>query len=86
MISDAPKILARHFHFMCLTTEQYQSATEPMISHLDVDASEDITIRDLAKLISEIVEFQGEITFDTDYPRSTIFARITWKKNLGNAV
>ena len=86
MISDAPKILTRHLHFMCPTTEQYQSVTEPMISHVNVGAGEDITIRDLAKLISEIVEFQGEITFETDYPRSTIFARITWKKNLGNAV
>jgi GDP-L-fucose synthase len=86
MISDAPNILACHFHFMCPTTEQYQSATEPMISHVDVGAGEDITIRDLAKLIIDIVEFQREITFDIDYPRSTIFARITWKKNLGNAV
>jgi GDP-L-fucose synthase len=55
-------------HVMCLSREQYASVTEPMLSHLNIGAGEDITIRELADLIREIVGFHGEITFNTEYP------------------
>jgi GDP-L-fucose synthase len=58
-------------HAMCLSKQQYESVTEPTISHLNVGAGEDITISDLAKRVSEIVGFQGQITFNTDYPDGT---------------
>jgi GDP-L-fucose synthase len=55
-------------HVMCLSRGQYESVTKPMVSHLNVGAGEDITIHDLANLVGEIVGFQGQITFNTDYP------------------
>jgi len=58
-------------HAMCLSKQQYQSVTEPTISHLNVGAGEDITISDLANRVSEIVGFQGQIIFNTDYPDGT---------------
>jgi nucleoside-diphosphate-sugar epimerase len=55
-------------HAMCLSKQQYDSVTEPMISHLNVGAGQDITILDLASLVSEIVGFEGQITLNTNYP------------------
>jgi GDP-L-fucose synthase len=55
-------------HVMCLSREQYDAVTKPMISHLNVGAGVDISICDLAKLVSGIVGFDGDITFNTDYP------------------
>jgi GDP-L-fucose synthase len=39
--------------------------------HVNVGAGEDITIRDLAKLIAEVVGFEGEIETDPSKPDGT---------------
>jgi GDP-L-fucose synthase len=36
--------------------------------HINIGFGTDITILDLAKLVSEIVDYQGEIVFNSDYP------------------
>ncbi|MBE0551548.1 MAG: GDP-L-fucose synthase [Ignavibacterium sp.] len=41
------------------------------ITHLNVGSGKDITISDLAKLISEIVEFNGKIEYDSTKPDGT---------------
>ena len=41
------------------------------ITHLNVGSGKDITIADLAKLISEIVEFNGKIEYDSTKPDGT---------------
>ena len=41
------------------------------ISQLNIGTGKDISIFDLAKLISEIVEYKGEIVFDTTKPDGT---------------
>ncbi len=41
------------------------------ITHLNVGSGEDITISDLAKLIAEITEFDGKITYDSSKPDGT---------------
>lgn len=41
------------------------------ITHLNVGSGKDITISDLAKLISEIVEFNGKIGYDSTKPDGT---------------
>ena len=43
----------------------YKSNTKPMLSHINVGSSEEISIADLAKMISKIIEYQGDIKFDT---------------------
>lgn len=56
---------------MCLKPEQYQSATSPMISQLNAGTGLDVTIRELAKLIQDIVGFTGNIEFNTEHPDGT---------------
>ena len=53
---------------MELADAEYQAATEPMLSHINVGTGSDLSIRELAELIREVVEFSGEIVFDTSKP------------------
>ena len=41
------------------------------ITHLNVGSGKDITIADLAKLISEIIGFNGKIEYDSTKPDGT---------------
>ena len=58
-------------HVMNLSKESYQSSTEPMLSHLNVGTGEDVTIRELAETIRQVVGYQGEITWDSSKPDGT---------------
>lgn len=42
----------------------YDQYTEPMQSHINIGFGSDVTIKELAKMISETVGYQGRITFD----------------------
>jgi GDP-L-fucose synthase len=44
---------------------------EKQISFLNVGTGEDITIRDAAVLISEIIGYKGKIVFDPSHPDGT---------------
>lgn len=46
----------------------YEQNTHPMLSHINVGSGEDITIRQVAEVISKVVGYQGEITFDASKP------------------
>jgi GDP-L-fucose synthase len=56
---------------MNLDNKIYTEHTEPMRSHINVGYGSDITIKDLARLISKTVGYQGEIIFDTSKPDGT---------------
>ena len=56
---------------MGLSKERYQSSTEPMLSHLNVGTGEDVTIRELAETIQQVVGYQGEIIWDSSKPDGT---------------
>lgn len=56
---------------MELSKPAYDSCTEAMQSHINVGFGDDIPIRELAELIAEVVEFKGEISFDTTKPDGT---------------
>ncbi|WP_415878805.1 GDP-L-fucose synthase [Methylomonas sp. TEB] len=58
-------------HVMALDKEQYQSCTEPMLSHLNVGTGEDVTVRELAETIQDVVGFQGQISWDSTKPDGT---------------
>jgi GDP-L-fucose synthase len=58
-------------YVMELTPEVYAANTQPMLSHINIGTGEDISIRDLAKLIGEVIGYQGEIAFDTAKPDGT---------------
>ena len=62
---------AASIHIMNLSKEQYQSNTAPMLSHLNVGTGVDVTIKELAKTIQEVVGFEGEIVWDSTKPDGT---------------
>ena len=51
-----------------LPKQTYRKATGPMLSHINVGAGRDISIRDLAALIARITGFGGRIAFDAARP------------------
>jgi GDP-L-fucose synthase len=55
-------------HVMNLDKNIYDKQTEPMLSHINVGFGSDVTIKDLAKTISEVVGYQGFIEFDPTKP------------------
>ena len=55
-------------HIMELDPDSYARNTEPMLSHINIGTGEDLSIRDLAKTIGEVVGYQGRIAFDTTKP------------------
>jgi GDP-L-fucose synthase len=58
-------------HIMELDHESYARNTQPMLSHINIGTGEDLSIRDLAKAIGEVVGYQGRIAFDTSKPDGT---------------
>lgn len=56
---------------MKLPRSAYAAHTQPMLSHLNVGAGEDISIGDLATLVAEVVGYRGEIRFDPTKPDGT---------------
>lgn len=53
---------------MELAKDVYDQHTAPMQNHINVGFGSDITIAELAKLIAEVVEYRGQITFDLSRP------------------
>jgi len=58
-------------HVMNLPDEIYADHTEPMLSHINVGTGEDVTIRELAETIQQVIGFKGELQFDTTKPDGT---------------
>jgi nucleoside-diphosphate-sugar epimerase len=54
-----------------LDPEIYRSNTDPMLSHINVGTGEDVSIAELAGLISEVTGYQGHISFDRSKPDGT---------------
>ena len=46
----------------------FAAQTRPMLSHVNVGTGEDVTIRDLAETVKEVVGFTGNLVFDTSKP------------------
>jgi GDP-L-fucose synthase len=55
-------------HVMNLDQETYETETRPMLSHVNVGTGVDVTIKELALTIAEVVGFEGSIEFDTSKP------------------
>ena len=51
-----------------LEKSKYKSQTEDMLSHINVGTGTDITIREMAETMREVVGFEGELIFDTSKP------------------
>ncbi len=55
-------------HVMDLSKAEIDGVTEPMCSHINVGTGVDVTIRELAETIRDVVGFKGELVFDTTMP------------------
>ena len=68
-----------------LLIDDYDSSTA-----INIGSGEEVSIRDLAKVISKIVGFQGELTFDSKLPNGTprkfldssLISQIGWKPQI----
>lgn len=49
----------------------YQANTSPMLSHINVGAGRDVSIRELAETMAKVVDFKGKINFDASKPDGT---------------
>ena len=58
-------------HIMQMDEATYLESTEPMLSHINVGTGIDVTIRDLAETLAEVVGFNGELAFDSSKPDGT---------------
>ncbi|MDM8557606.1 GDP-L-fucose synthase [Candidatus Parabeggiatoa sp. HSG14] len=48
-----------------------QTQTQPMLSHINIGSSTEVTIRELAETIKQVTGFQGELRFDSNQPDGT---------------
>ena len=55
-----------------LDLQTFLDATKPMLSHINVGTGTDVTIRELAKTIKEVIGFNGELIFDESKPDGTL--------------
>ncbi len=58
-------------HVMNLEKAIFYNNIDPMCSHINVGTGEDLTIKDLALKIKEVIGYQGELIFDTTKPDGT---------------
>ena len=51
-----------------LDKDTYNANTQPMLSHINIGTGKDVTIREVAETIKDIVGFKGDLIFDTEKP------------------
>lgn len=56
---------------MELNKDTYQANTKPMLSHINVGTGKDITIKELAETMKEVVAFKGDISYDKTKPNGS---------------
>ncbi|GAB7548897.1 GDP-L-fucose synthase [Cupriavidus sp. 8B] len=64
----ADDMAAASVHIMGLQREKLSEVVGPMCNHINVGTGKDITISELATLISRVVGFDGAIEFDREKP------------------
>ena len=71
--------------FLMKNIEANQLYDDIKISHLNIGCGEDISISELASIISEIIDFKGEIRYDISKPDGTMrkLLDVTKMTNLG---
>jgi GDP-L-fucose synthase len=58
-------------HVMNLDQKTYKTHTQSMLSHINVGAGTDCTIKELAETIAKVVGFKGRLEFDSTKPDGT---------------
>ena len=58
-------------HVMQLPVDVWRTRVDPRCSHLNVGTGVDVTIAELARLVAEVVGFEGRLVFDPSKPDGT---------------
>ena len=58
-------------HIMDLDKQVIDEVTSPMCSHINVGTGQDVTIRQLAEMLVQVIGFEGDLEFDTSKPDGT---------------
>jgi GDP-L-fucose synthase len=58
-------------HIMGIDKKTLESEVDSMLSHINIGTGIDITIKDVAQIVKEVVGFYGEIVFNTKMPDGT---------------
>ena len=64
-------LAAACLHMMTLPKAQLDAAILPMMSHINVGTGVDVTIRELAQTLVEVIGFEGKLAFDSTKPDGT---------------
>ncbi|MCK5404686.1 MAG: GDP-L-fucose synthase [Desulfobulbaceae bacterium] len=75
---------------MGIDDQAYTTHTQPMLSHINAGTGEDVTIRELAETIREVIGFTGNIIFNPDKPDGspkkllnvTLINKMGWKASI----
>ena len=52
-----------------LDEQMYKANTQPpMMSHINIGTGKNITIREMAEIMSQVVGYEGKLTFDASKP------------------
>lgn len=54
-----------------LDEQTYQTNTQPMLSHINVGTGSDVTIREMAETMKNVVGFKGKLNYDRTRPDGT---------------
>ncbi len=58
-------------HLMNINIKMYNSQISSILSHINVGSGKDLSIRELAEIIKEVVGFKGKFNFDPTKPDGT---------------
>jgi nucleoside-diphosphate-sugar epimerase len=63
----------------------YKANTQPMLSHINIGTGKDVTIREMAQTMREVVGFKGKLTFDDSRPDGALrkLIDVTKLENMG---
>jgi GDP-L-fucose synthase len=64
-------LAAACLHMMTLPKAQLDAALSPMMSHINVGTGVDVSIRELAQTLAEVIGFEGKLAFDSTKPDGT---------------
>ena len=58
-------------HIMSFSDDIYDSYTKPALSHINIGSGVDLSIRELAETIKEVVGYKGNLLFDSSKPNGS---------------
>jgi GDP-L-fucose synthase len=76
---------------MTLPFDTYAEHTKPRLSHLNIGSGTDVSIAELAEIIRGVVQFPGEIVYNSEYPDGmmrklldvSVVNSLGWKARIG---